>query len=389
MDNIKITDSLLQGMNVTKISDYLRSKGWQAEEKIGDKATVWANEDYEVIVPLRQELRDYTKRIVELLEILEESEERPRIDILNDLLEPSQVSSLMGREIIMFSMNFSSEYGSEAPIHDMSRMLFSLQDLIYQLGKRQVIKNHTSEESFDESFARLETQNLKKDTKKELDLTAFGTFEGSFGIKLASSRVALLSQSRAVMPNTINDLYALLSAGDNIEVLQPLLAKVKVLAAKKYVSFLKTVKNAQANLFFEWGSTNPQYGGSCRLSYDLAKSIIKSINRINSEEKTVIHPKGRLVQGHVETRHFVFRTEEGEEYSGYISREAMPTSGELHLTTCSPTIERTVRRYFTTNKVEVNDVITYLGDDYIETTRPDNEIAQPNLFDRSQDRPEE
>jgi hypothetical protein len=354
-----LTPDILEGLQTDKISEYLQSNGWQIENRIGDKATVWERGDYEVVLPLRKELRDYVARLLDLLETLQEVENRSKLDILSELINASQISSLMGREVVKFSLTFPGIYGSEAPIRKLSDILCSLQKTIDQFGKIKTIQKNTSRENFDNEAKRLQDVPLKKQALEELELTAFGYFEGSFGLKIASNPMSLVTPS--IIPDAIKELYDLILMGDQIEDIQERLLELKITSARRYTDFLKSLKRAKTDLQIEWGSVKPGYGGIARLSYSTAENALSLINNIRSEEITVFTTEGRLIEGHTETRHFVFRNQSNEEeYSGYIAKDAMPRSGQLNLTRCSVVMEKRKYSYFVTNKVETTYTITEL-----------------------------
>lgn len=69
---------------------YLRSRGWKQHEVSGQRAAVWIsrveNEEYEVLLPMDPELRDYALRMAELLSVLAQVEQRSQWQVFNDLL---------------------------------------------------------------------------------------------------------------------------------------------------------------------------------------------------------------------------------------------------------------------------------------------------------------
>ncbi len=70
------------------VATYLTGYGWRAQEEIG-RSTLWElNDDgrrYEVLVPRDPDVRDYVVRMLELLQILSEAENRTNTQILRDL----------------------------------------------------------------------------------------------------------------------------------------------------------------------------------------------------------------------------------------------------------------------------------------------------------------
>jgi hypothetical protein len=80
----------LRALKPIDVSAYLRAKGWRQVTDLHGKASLWflhveANE-FDVTVPLRREMGDYTLRIGEVLETLAKVEQRSELDILRDLV---------------------------------------------------------------------------------------------------------------------------------------------------------------------------------------------------------------------------------------------------------------------------------------------------------------
>jgi len=81
----------LRAVSPLDTAAYLRASGWRRSYEVGDKAAVWIrrseeNEEFEILLPLDSELRDYPPRIGEALRTLELLERRSQLDILSDLL---------------------------------------------------------------------------------------------------------------------------------------------------------------------------------------------------------------------------------------------------------------------------------------------------------------
>ena len=92
-----IRDSnVLKSLAPIAVATYLRSKNWRQIEMLGDKGSVWTlhsdgGQQFEILLPLNRELRDYASRMSDLLSTLEviegrESDEpRSQLDILTDI----------------------------------------------------------------------------------------------------------------------------------------------------------------------------------------------------------------------------------------------------------------------------------------------------------------
>jgi hypothetical protein len=80
----------LQSLRPLELVQYLRANGWQQERQIPDKASYWlgkgsTGEELEILLPMRTDYADYAARMAEVLHTLEVAEERPQLEILQDL----------------------------------------------------------------------------------------------------------------------------------------------------------------------------------------------------------------------------------------------------------------------------------------------------------------
>lgn len=87
---VKDAEALLT-IPLREVAAYLRARGWREAGKIGAaKGLVWTycldeRGEYELQLPLDPNLRDFTRRMYEVLETLEDVEQRSQVDILQDL----------------------------------------------------------------------------------------------------------------------------------------------------------------------------------------------------------------------------------------------------------------------------------------------------------------
>ncbi|MBF0614324.1 MAG: hypothetical protein G8237_11205 [Magnetococcales bacterium] len=79
--------ALMKELKPLEIAAYLRSTGWTQQSSTEGKWAVWIKDDaYEILLPLQREYRDYVLRMSEMLQLLEEVEQRSQLIIFNDLL---------------------------------------------------------------------------------------------------------------------------------------------------------------------------------------------------------------------------------------------------------------------------------------------------------------
>lgn len=92
-----IRDSdILQALGPAEVAAYLRGHGWRYDREYGPNGAVWlldsdtdtAKDDgreYELLLPVRQDLADYTRRLAEVLAVLEVVEKRSQLELVRDI----------------------------------------------------------------------------------------------------------------------------------------------------------------------------------------------------------------------------------------------------------------------------------------------------------------
>jgi hypothetical protein len=89
---VTIKDSKpLETIDLNQLRNYLQTHGWHQDQPFLDNATLWhkptaEGEEFEILLPNRQNLGDYAARIREAIETLENAENRPQLEILSELL---------------------------------------------------------------------------------------------------------------------------------------------------------------------------------------------------------------------------------------------------------------------------------------------------------------
>ncbi|RCJ24146.1 hypothetical protein A6S26_19145 [Nostoc sp. ATCC 43529] len=78
---------ILNSIEPSSVVEYLVTNGWEEEEKIDSRASIWAkrknNKKFSILLPLDTELPDFYDRIYEVFKTLEFFEQRPLSEIIN------------------------------------------------------------------------------------------------------------------------------------------------------------------------------------------------------------------------------------------------------------------------------------------------------------------
>jgi hypothetical protein len=89
---VTIKDSkTLETIDIDRLRNYLQNRGWHENQPFLENATLWhkktaEGEEFEILLPNRQNLRDYASRIREAIQTLERTENHPEIEILIELI---------------------------------------------------------------------------------------------------------------------------------------------------------------------------------------------------------------------------------------------------------------------------------------------------------------
>ena len=89
--NVEIRDvNAVRAIRPVEAMLYLRAQGWKESKVITGRASVWVREEkgdeYEILLPMEQETRDYSLRMGDLLRVLAVVESRSQSEIYNDVL---------------------------------------------------------------------------------------------------------------------------------------------------------------------------------------------------------------------------------------------------------------------------------------------------------------
>ncbi|GAB4385415.1 MAG: hypothetical protein Kow0022_11180 [Phycisphaerales bacterium] len=107
-----------------EVASYLRAAGWtQAEAREGRYALWTRGDDFEVLLPLRSDLRDFALRMSDLLVVLAKAENRSQLSILSDLL-------VTGADVIRVRLIDDDLADGSMPIEEYTRTSQKVRDLM-------------------------------------------------------------------------------------------------------------------------------------------------------------------------------------------------------------------------------------------------------------------
>lgn len=108
---------ILSNLNPTNVAAYLEAKGWQLQNKIPNKVSVWnwetEKDKLKIYLPLDSEFDDFPRRMSDLIATLERVENRSQLDILSELITAVKNAFIQG---VVISISQQIEMESKATI---------------------------------------------------------------------------------------------------------------------------------------------------------------------------------------------------------------------------------------------------------------------------------
>jgi hypothetical protein len=90
--NVTVKDiEVLQSIHPQYVAEYLEKHGWQQQNQIPDKASIWKrkfeeDKQFEIILPLNPDIPGYAVSMSVILETLEKADNRSQLEIIGDLI---------------------------------------------------------------------------------------------------------------------------------------------------------------------------------------------------------------------------------------------------------------------------------------------------------------
>ena len=83
-------------INPHQVENYLIAHDWVQQQQTGDKASIWTLNGFEILLPLKPEIIDFSRRMGEVVETLALKENRSQIEIFSDLITNAPNTTIQG-----------------------------------------------------------------------------------------------------------------------------------------------------------------------------------------------------------------------------------------------------------------------------------------------------
>lgn len=306
MNHLESLKAKLEYISPQKVASYLQKTGWKLIKSVAGYVAFWEFQDRAgILLPLDRNLSDFEDRLLEIVLKLEEVEGRPSSEVVKALESTNRIAARQKREILDIYIKPISQRDNEIAIKGIGRMFGSLQNLLEILGKTLT------------------------DDRQELEVYLLETFPGSLGLRLAFSVERSTSATEEVAQKFI-DLVSSKNSGES-EAIAEELSHLHGDVFLRFKSLLLNLRELNADLFFDWGSINPDKDGVAQIDCSSIVRILEVIDKREVEQPVTEKAIGQLALFEIRARRvgtriisFVIRGRGGS----FISQHLMYRKGD-------------------------------------------------------------
>ncbi|MBE9197756.1 MULTISPECIES: hypothetical protein [unclassified Nodularia (in: cyanobacteria)] len=345
----------LESIEPISVVEYLANNGWIEETKIDSRASIWTktknHKKFSILLPLDTNLPDFDDRIYEVFKTLEFFEQRPLSEIINVVRNVKDIAIEKQREILILKFKFLYEESKkQIPAKKIGTVLTSLQELFDAVGQS-------------ESGIISENGRIKKEITEKTEISVFETFQGSFGIKLAlAPHPQQLNLLEPPLAERVTETFIqLIKFSNTVDkgMLKEYLNRLKKRSASRYRKFLMSLINSEANLYFNWGSVNPQKGDRAVLDFENVIATIDFINKMEVEEPSEYTINGQLIAANKNTNNLEIEAfEDQKRYIGKANSNIVNNKD----------VELTIGRLYSATIQEISSINPATGEEKTEYT---------------------
>lgn len=205
--------------------------------------------------------------------------------------------------------------------------------------------------------------DLKNKENKEKFIFANSEVVGSMAasysllIRPFQSEINLFDESSS-SEKIANETFNLLNNSIETERLKEEYVKHSKYTISAYKGFLKEIYSLELDLDISWCSDKKDVNFNQRLNYNLANKIANDIETLNTTEGDSFKKKGKFRAINCNTSHFIFISNEEEEFKGYFSKQIKESSEQIVFTKLYEiSIERQIIKESSRDEPQIKDTI--------------------------------
>ena len=187
-------------------------------------------------------------------------------------------------------------------------------------------------------------------------LDPVSAYAGSFGIRLESNKDDdLLGES--LVRSSLQGLFELLDAGDQVAELTAQLSEMRSRVAKNYSDFLTIIEGSLGSASLSWSQPGRAQLRQSQISQEKARNIIAQMESVNAQIQEEFTVQGILIGGNTRTLRFeIEATAGGERFEGTIDGSA---TSDVDLFPLNAPCQATLQPHLEINEVTGEERTTY------------------------------
>jgi hypothetical protein len=306
------------------VANYLRDSRWHEAEVEANHHSIWKlnhinQTEYVVLLPLNVEIPDFPNRMYDVVRTLAAIEQRSEAELFNDLDSVTRIAQEQRREILNLHLYTLMGHSTpEIPARKLGCLLTALQDTLDAIGQFEI--------GGEKNIGR-----VPQEIADQTNLDVIGIFKRAFGIRLGTVPLGQLNLFEVPLAETVMDYFVrLLNSSQNEIQMRELMVRFHPRVLSRYLRFLLALVDIEVSLRVEWGSQNPEKGGTAELS------SVEILNAINICDEVEIMPSeeleifGELIAVNSEQKTFKIRDRNDRTiYFGKISDAVFESSVDL------------------------------------------------------------
>jgi hypothetical protein len=317
--NLDLED--LQLIDPHKTLQYLKNNKWveieskSTEEYLILKHLTKDDRKAYTLLPLDSTIPDFASRIYDLIKVISIVENRSQSDVLSSIKSAKEFAEETDRDILNFKLKFKDSAQREVLAVQLGELLISFQNLVIGITCSQMGVPNIA--------GRIPNSMLEKSR-----ISVVGTFEGSFGLRIAPTRSStgqLDILQKPITRKAFEELFYLLKVSkDDKNLLKQTLVKLGKRSTSSYKIFLTTLYKMKTDNTLEWGSSDKKSGDFLEFTYQAVARALAVVSDEVSEKPIEFEICGRWIGGNKRQKIFEIKDDENEKtYRGIVDNKAL------------------------------------------------------------------
>lgn len=316
----------LREIDSNTVLKYLETNGWlkveskSTPEYIISKYLIQDSKEAFVLLPLDNSIPDFPSRIYDLIKVLAVVEQRPQSSVLDSLKSAREFAEEIDRDVLNFKLKFKNRDQREVPAGGLGKFLTSFQNLVN--GIAQAHSGSPNAQGLIPNIILNQSQ-----------ISVVGSFEGSFGLRIASIPPPKMEQLDAfqkpepLIREAFKELFYLVKASqdrNNDRLLKETLVKLGKRSASSYRSFLIALSDLKTDNDIEWGSPDKELGDSIEFSHKAVLRALSIVTKDIAETPIEFEIFGEWIGGNKRQKNFEVKDiANGKTYRGNVCDTAL------------------------------------------------------------------